>query len=194
MISPNLFGLGSWEMNRRSAAVGRLAWLLLLFSGGTLAGCASISPPTAPAFGLAFANFAPTNTDLFIADADGKNEHSLLPDPALDYDGSFSADGRWIVFTSNRAGSADIWRVHVDGTDLKRLTDSPAFDDQGALSPDGRFLAFVSSRSGQADIWILELATGRVRNITHDPGGDFRPAWSPDGKFIAFSSVLSGKR
>src|SRR6185312_3716125 len=137
---------------------------------------------------IAFKSFAPNNSDIFLADADGTRIRPLVPDPALDYNASFSADGHWIVFTSHRAGSADIWRVHPDGNGLEKLTDDPGFEDQAALSPNGKFLAYVSSRSGQADIWILDLFTHKTRNLTHHPAGDFRPAWSPDGKWVAFSS------
>ncbi|MCI0389437.1 MAG: hypothetical protein MOB07_11840 [Acidobacteria bacterium] len=137
---------------------------------------------------IAFASFAPLNMDLFVADADGSNPKPLLAHPDQDYNASFSFDGKWIVFTSERNGSADLYRVHPDGSGLARLTDDPAFDDQGVLSPDGKFLAFVSSRSGQADIWLLELATKKLRNLTNHPAGDFRPSWSPDGQWIALSS------
>src|SRR5689334_2085529 len=81
--------------------------------------------------------------NLFVSDADGRGEQPLLPGPQSSYNASFSADGRWILFTSERFGSADIFRVHPDGSGLERLTDSPANDDQAALSPDGRTLAFV---------------------------------------------------
>jgi len=141
-----------------------------------------------PRYTIAFKNFAPNNTDIFIADRDGGHARPLVPETALDYNASFSRDGQWVVFTSHRSGSADIYRVHPDGSELKRLTDDPAFDDQGVLSPDGKSLAFVSSRSGQADIWVLDLATRKLRNLTNHPAGDFRPAWSPDGRWIAFSS------
>jgi Tol biopolymer transport system component len=107
----------------------------------------------------------------------------------LDYSPSLSADGAWILFTSERAGSADIYRVRSDGSQLERLTDDPAFDDQATLSPDGRSIAFVSSRKdGRAHVWIMDVATRGVRQLTAGSGGDFRPAWSPDGKSIAFSS------
>jgi WD40-like Beta Propeller Repeat len=82
--------------------------------------------------------FPPSNTDIFIAAADGSNARPLVPDRALDYNASFSADGQWIVFTSHRAGSADLYRIRPDGSGLERLTDDPAFDDQGAFSPDGK--------------------------------------------------------
>src|SRR5262245_45312452 len=141
----------------------------------------------APITAIAYASFAPLNTDLFVANADGSGAHALLPHPANDYNASFSADGRWIVLTSERNGSADLYRVHADGTGLERLTDYVGFDDQGALSPDAKVLAFVSTRSGQADIWLLDLATRNLRNLTNHPAGDFRPAWSPDGEWLAFS-------
>lgn len=148
----------------------------------------------APTHGLAFASFAPLDSDLFLASADGSAARPLVPDPALDSDASFAADGRSIVFTSTRGGSADVYQVGLDGTGLRRLTDGPGYDAQGTLSPDGRMLAFVSSRSGQADIWLQELATGALRNLTDHPAGDFRPAWSPDGQWLAFSSDRDSPR
>ena len=151
--------------------------------------CASsIGRSTAPRYTIAFKSFAPNNSDIFLADADGRNVRPLAADPALDYNASFSADGRWVVFTSHRSGTARIYRVHPDGSALEALTEGAAFADQGALSPDGKTLAFVSSRSGQADVWVLDLATRTARNVTTHPAGDFRPAWSPNGEWIAFSS------
>src|SRR5580658_3956330 len=112
---------------------------------------------------------------LFLSGPDGQNEREFLPGPESNYNPSFSADGRWIVFTSERFGSADVFRAHPDGSGLQRLTDSAAFDDQGALSPDGRTLAFVSTRgSGTANIWLLDIATHRFRNLTRNTAGNFR--------------------
>jgi Tol biopolymer transport system component len=142
----------------------------------------------APGYTIAFKSFAPNNTDIFVADADGKHARPLVPDSTLDYNASFSADGRWIVFTSHRSGRARLYRVRPNGSGLEQLTDGSGFDDQGALSSDGKRLAFVSSRSGQADIWLLDLAMRKLRNLTNHAAGDFRPAWSPDGHWIAFSS------
>ena len=133
--------------------------------------------------------WSPTRSVLYIADADGSDPRKLLAGSDRDYNGSFSHDGEWVVFTSERFGSADIFRVRTDGLGLERLTDHPAFDDQAALSPDGGELAFVSTRErGSTDIHILDLASGKVRNLAGAPGGDFRPSWSPDGRMLAFSS------
>ena len=131
----------------------------------------------------------PVHCQLFIANGDGTGERVLLPSLGMDYSPSFSADGRWVVFTSQRNGSADIYRVRPDGTGMERLTDDPAFDDQAVLSPDGKSLAFVSTRgTGRARLWVMDIASRRARLLTPGEGGDFRPAWSPDGRWIAFSS------
>lgn len=143
----------------------------------------------------------PSQMVLYIANADGSKERPLFPVSGFDYNASFSSDGNWIVFTSERPGSgeADLYRVHPDGSGLERLTDDPALDDQAAFSPDGNQIAFVSTRGDHhtANVWVLDLKTRKARNLTGSaelqaaPGkldGFFRPAWSPDGQWIAFSS------
>ncbi|MCE7065198.1 DPP IV N-terminal domain-containing protein [Dyadobacter sp. CY326] len=147
-----------------------------------------------PSYQLAFAHFGPLNTDIFIANADGSNARPLLPHAALDYNASFSNDGQWVIFTSERNGSADIFRVHPDGTGLEPLISHPSFDDQASISPDGKRIAFLSSRAGNTDIFTLDLVSKKVTNLTHSPGGDFRPAWSADGQWIAFSSDRDSKK
>jgi TolB protein len=137
---------------------------------------------------IAFASFAPLNTAIFVADADGRHERVLVPGAAMDANPSFSPDGQWVLFTSRRHGTPDVYRVRIDGRGLDRLTDFAGFDDQAVMSPDGRHVAFVSSRSGDADIWLLDVETRALRNLTTHPGGDYRPAWSPDGTWIAFTS------
>jgi TolB protein len=160
---------------------------------GTLTLLCQFTARSEPQYRIAFNSLAPRNQAIFIADGDGGNAKPLAPHAAFNWNASFSGDGRWVVFTSDRAGSADLFRIHPDGSGLERLTDSPAFDDQAAFSPDGASIAFVSSRSGQADIWILNLKTRKLVNLTNHPEGDFRPAWSPDGRWIAFSSDRDSK-
>ncbi|MEO7145911.1 MAG: hypothetical protein ABI165_20650 [Bryobacteraceae bacterium] len=156
----------------------------------------SLPPVTAgEAPRLLFSRLGPTRIGLFIADAGGGDERALLPADTLDYNASFSPDGKWIVFTSERNGSADIYRVHADGSGLERLTEDPAYDDQAALSPDGSTLVFVSSRDGGfANLWLLDLASRRAKPLAKTNAGSFRPSWSPDGKWIAFSSDRGTKR
>lgn len=142
----------------------------------------------------------PSASLLYIANSDGTDERRIFADSGFDYHASYSANGKWIVFTSERNGfgQADIYRVRPDGTGLERLTDDPALDDQAALSPNAAKVAFVSTRGDhKANLWILDIKTRRLSNLTgrpeiqgdsNKPDGFFRPSWSPDGKWIAFSS------
>jgi Tol biopolymer transport system component len=149
----------------------------------------SLVAQTTARYQVLFNRFQVPAVTLFIADADGKREHPLLPTPGLDYAPSHSSDGHWIIFTSERDGQAEIYRVHPDGTGLDRLTNDPAFDDQAALSPDGKTLAFVSTRDGgTANVWLMDLASKKTHNLTASRSGNFRPSWSPDGTWLAFTS------
>jgi Tol biopolymer transport system component len=142
----------------------------------------------------------PSSSDLYIASADGSGERKLLQNSVFDYHASFSADGAWALFTSERngLGQSDVFRARLDGSGAEPLIASSSMDDAATLSPDGSRLAFVSTRDGyRANIWIRDLARGRVRNLTgadrvqgdaERPNGFFRPSWSPDGEWLAFSS------
>ena len=48
---------------------------------------------------------------LFIAASDGSDERPLVSSTNSDYDPVWAPDGSSIVFTSDRAGSADLYRV-----------------------------------------------------------------------------------
>ena len=160
--------------------------LALLAAAGLTLAAASPGPQN-----IVFARVFPQpgQIGLFIAAADGSDEHPLLTVRDVDYDAAWSPDGGSIVFTSERDGSADLYRVKPDGSGIERLTDNPAYDDQAAFSPDGRQLVFVTTRNGgTADLWTMDLQTRRAKALTSGPGGDFRPSWSPDGQWIAFSS------
>ena len=58
---------------------------------------------------IVFARLGPSEATLFISNTDGSAERPLTQPRALDYDPSWSPRGDWIVFTSERAGSADLF-------------------------------------------------------------------------------------
>jgi Tol biopolymer transport system component len=62
--------------------------------------------PQTIAFNRVFPNAG--QIGLFFAARDGSRERPLLAQRDVDYNATWSPDGAWIVFTSERAGSADL--------------------------------------------------------------------------------------
>lgn len=144
----------------------------------------------------------PSGSQLWISNADGSNATKLMGNQthSFDYHATWSRDGQWIVFTSERrgAGQSDLYRVRPDGTGLETLAATNSVEDVGVLSPDGSQVAYVSTQGNYTtNIWVKDLETGVAQNLTDMattrtdntwPSGHFRPSWSPDGQWIAFSS------
>lgn len=165
-------------------------------------------PATTTKGDLLIYRIGPTTSELYVANADGSDEHRLIQSDGFDYHGAFSADGKWVVFTSERdgLGHASLYRVRVDGTGLQRLTDWTGISDAAVFNPtDSNVIAFVSSRRGKntwgtTNIWTLNIKTGALHNVTGNikfdpdkPHSFFRPSWSPDGKWIALSSDIGSE-
>lgn len=145
----------------------------------------------------------PSNSSLYIANADGSQERPLFAETQniqLDYHASFSNCGEYVSFTSERNGDgqADIYRCKTDGSELEAVRGTPSVEDALTMSPDGKFGAYVSTEDGfTANIWVINFETGERSNVTgrpelagaaNSPDSYFRPTWSPDGQWIVFSS------
>src|SRR6266487_588440 len=61
---------------------------------------------------------------------------------------TYSPDGQWVAFSSNRGGNLDLWAVNRANGTVRRLTDDAADDWDPSYSPDGRRLLWGSNRSG----------------------------------------------
>jgi Tol biopolymer transport system component len=82
------------------------------------------------------------NDDIYVVGADGGHLRRLTSDTSVEGVASWSADGRWIYFSSTRAGAIpDIWRVSPEGGPAFRLTRTGRFDAKA--SADGRYLFYL---------------------------------------------------
>ena len=163
--------------------------LLLLFVVTPPAGAVDL-----PRERIAYATRRPVNWQLHLFDAKS-SPRQITDDPALSYDATFSPDGRWVVFCSERSGNPHLYAIDSTLAGApKPLTHGQFMDAAPAFTPDGKSLLFVSDREGNADLFTMPfrpddpLAGDEAANLTRNPAGDFRPAVSPDGKTVAFSS------
>ena len=102
------------------------------------------------------------------------------------YRPSYSADGKWLVYTLRRDGKNDVHAYELATKKDVALTDDGR-SWGGVLSPDGAWLAFLRERSGTIDLYAMELADalagGRPKDavkLTRGEGidGASRPSWS----------------
>jgi Tol biopolymer transport system component/DNA-binding winged helix-turn-helix (wHTH) protein len=108
----------------------------------------------------------------------------LTFDAGLQSEPSWSPDGRWIAYSSDRNGDFDIWVKPVAGGDPVQVTKSPAHDWQPDWSPDGSQIVFRSERNG-GGLFVAPPSGGAEQKIA-DFG--YRPHWSRDGSQILFAS------
>jgi TolB protein len=133
---------------------------------------------------VVYASRTGENWDLWMSNSDGSDSKQLTADAFIDQQPSPSADGRYIVFQSNRAGGRNLWRIDIDGSNLKQLTTGDDIDSSPVCSPDGRSVIFTSERSGASNIWKIGIDGGEPVQLT-DRASQL-PAISPDGKLIAY--------
>jgi Tol biopolymer transport system component len=92
-----------------------------------------------------------------------------------------SADGRYIVFVSERGDRVNVWRMDVDGGNPKQLTDGMR-NQNPDLSPDGRWVVYQSIDSGASSIWKVPIEGGAAVQLTDNSN---LPVVSPDGRQVA---------
>ena len=107
-------------------------------------------------------------------------------DAGLARDASWSPDGQWIVFVSDRGGDTDLWKQRVGDPDPVRLTMSAASESQPDWSPDGRSIVFRSERDG-GGVFTIPASGGDERMIA---GFGYEPRWSPDSARILFKRSM----
>ena len=97
---------------------------------------------------------------------EGDTLWDVTSDDALDRAPTWSPDGRWLLFCSDRGGLYNLYAWEFPGGPLRQLTNVESGALEPALSPDGATLAFVTySRRG------FDLAT-----IPFDPATWLYPA------------------
>ena len=93
----------------------------------------------------------PNKMDLWLMDADGKNQRQITHLGAASFGPSWTADGKRIIFSSNhhtepRLGNFDLFLINPDGTGLEQVTTASTFDGFPMFSPDGKKVVWASNR------------------------------------------------
>ena len=99
------------------------------------------------------------NSDVYVVSLGGGPPVRLTTEAAFDGLAHWSADGRWIYFSSDRSGRVELWKMPADGGRAVQVTREGGV--QPAEAPDGRTL-FYLDRAGER---------GRIKQVPVE-GGD----------------------
>ena len=103
-------------------------------------------------------------SDIMVIAADGGAPRRLTNDPGDENFPTWSRDGRWIYFSSDRGGGRDVWRVPVVGGPIERVT----WGGSGMFAyeaPDGRSVLYQTT-AGDSPLVALSLAGGAPRELS----------------------------
>jgi serine/threonine protein kinase/Tol biopolymer transport system component len=110
----------------------------------------------------------------------------LTFEPGLQSEPTWSPDGRFLAYSSDRAGNFDIWVQPVGEGEPVQVTKAPAHDWQPDWSPEGNRIVFRSEREG-GGLFIVPALGGNERKVS---SFGYHPHWSPDGSQILFSTSV----
>jgi len=126
------------------------------------------------------------HVNIWMIDSDGANKKQLTVDGNDNWRPSITADGKYIVFDSERPGGGFVWRMDIDGQNQERLT-TRGSDGSGECSPDGKWVIYTSNTDEGQTLWKSPLDGGAPVQLTDDYAEG--PTVSPDGKLIAYSHL-----
>ncbi|MBC7931153.1 MAG: PD40 domain-containing protein, partial [Rubrivivax sp.] len=130
---------------------------------------------------IVYSSIASGSWDIWTMNADGSGARQLTVGGRASYGPSASADGRYIIFVSNRAGGTfNVWRMDADGSNPKQLTFGKG-ENFAHATPDGRWVVYATVGYGQMNlIWKVPIDGGEPVQLTNKPSS--WPFVSPDGK------------
>ena len=118
-------------------------------------------------------------------------EEPLLQSDASKYTTDWSADGRFIAYTSSSPGKLKIemWLLPRFGNRKPYIFLKGDFNvGEAHFSPDGRWLAYTSDESGRAEIYVTPFPAGGSKWQVSVAGG-LSPRWRRDGKELFFMAA-----
>src|SRR5438477_12274657 len=96
--------------------------------------------------------------DIFEANPDGTSLKRLTDTKGYDAEGSYSPDGKQIVFCSERDGNRELYIMDADGNNVRKLTNAPGCYNGGPFfSPDGKRVIFRADRKAKDQLQIYVI-------------------------------------
>jgi Tol biopolymer transport system component len=152
--------------------------------------------------------------DLFVAGGDGSSIRRLTDAPGYDAEGSYSPDGRLVVFCSLRDAYptnalsvelvqrfsvdpsyfGELYLMNADGSNQRRLTRTPGYDGGPFFSADGRRIIWrrFDDKGLAADVYTMATDGTDERRLTEFGAMSWAPYFHPSGDYVIFTANKLG--
>ena len=127
------------------------------------------------------------NLDIYTLDINSRRTTRLTTHRAIDTEGTWSPDGRYIYFTSDRSGGPQVYRVRADGGSPERVTFEGSYNARPRLSPDGERLAVVHNDRGNFRIGVMNLERKDLL-IVSTGRQDESPSFAPNSDSLIYAT------
>jgi len=130
--------------------------------------------------------------DIYTCDLDGTNLKQLTDAPGYDAEGSYSSDGKQIVFTSTRDGDPDIYVMDADGGNVRQITNVDGYDGGPFFSPDDKWIIFRSDRQEEHMLQIFMVSVDGKQEVQLTDNlqeVNWCPYFHPNGKYFVWSGA-----
>ena len=136
--------------------------------------------------------------EIFVSSTEYKYTKRITYSAAQDNMPSFSADGKSLVYASEKSGVWSLYMAKISRPEESYFFNATLIEDEPLFkpsdtermypkySPDGKEIAFIEDRH---QLMVYNLASKKVRQITDGAGnpqssGDINYEWSPDSKWF----------
>ena len=130
--------------------------------------------------------------DLYTVNPDGTGLQRLTDTPGYDAEGSYSSDGKHIVFTSSRDGDPDLYIMNADGSGVRQLTNVNGYDGGPFFSPDNKWVIFRSDRQKEHMLQLFAISVDGKQEVQLTNNLDqvnWCPYFHPSGKYLIWSGA-----
>ncbi len=131
------------------------------------------------------------NLDIYVLDVTSRQTTRLTDHRAIDTEGTWSPDGRYIYFTSDRSGGPQVYRVPATGGTAERITFEGGYNARPRLSPDGEKLATVFNDRGNFRIAVMDLDSKEVV-VVSTGAQDESPSFAPNSDTLIYATRQRG--
>ena len=134
---------------------------------------------------------------IYKANPDGTDLVCLTPNAKVyTAEGSYSSDGKQIVYSAGNAGNVQLYIMNADGTGARAITTAKNCYNGGPFfSPDGKKVIFRSDRKERDRLQLYVVnsdGTGEKALTDNDQWVYWAPYWYKDNKHIIYTAADHG--